>query len=48
MSRKCRSCGKDFETDIDELHCSFECAYNIHETLEIVGALDILDISSRF
>jgi hypothetical protein len=27
--RKCKTCGKEFETDTDEIYCSFTCAYNI-------------------
>ena len=26
--RTCKTCGKKFETNSDELYCSFECAYN--------------------
>ncbi len=35
LPRKCKKCGEKFETWVDDLYCSFECAYDIENKSEI-------------
>ena len=38
MPRKCKKCGQEFQTLVDDLYCSFECAYDIDNKSEIKTA----------
>jgi len=34
LPRKCKRCGREFETKVDDLYCSFDCAYKINDPSE--------------
>ena len=34
-TKKCETCGKEFESLIDAIYCSFECTYNLQDGVEV-------------